>query len=121
MINKNYNIEFFYKSYNQFDIIIVSKFVYIIFDYMNNPITTKWIISINSNNNIILESDDRFNINRINNEILDKLFNGDNLSGKIKINNKIYSWYDNSIFGKTLKIINNNISKNKYLKWRDLI
>jgi len=82
---------------------------------MNKPITTKWIILIDQNDNIMLESDDKFNIKRINSEILDKLFGGYNLSGEIKISNKIYSWNNNSIFAKTLKIINNNISKNKYL------
>jgi len=115
MVNpKDHNIDFYYKSYNQFDIIIVSKFVYIVIDSINKPVTTKWIISIDSNNNIILNSDDKFNLKRINNEILDKLFGEDNLFGKVKISNKIYSWNNNSIFAKTLKIINNNISINKY-------
>ena len=94
---KSKDIKFIYSYFNKFLLIIKNNILFIIINNKKKYMS-KWIIQ---NNNLISDN----NYNNLNNEHLNLLFNGTNNIYNIKIKSEKYLYSDDSIFGKSLKIL----------------
>ena len=111
MLNKS--IKLYYKYNDLFDIVVKEDNLFILINkFPSYNRISKWKISKDTNNGILIESDNNFNSDRIKNDYINELIDTNNNSYNIKnkkyeisINDKSYSYTKNSVLYKIIKII----------------
>lgn len=106
----NKSIKLYYKYNDIFDIIVKEDNLFILINkFPSYNRISKWKIK-DTNEGILIESDNDFNCNRIKNEYIDELIdnNNQNIKNKkyeISINDKTYNYTKKSVLYKILKIV----------------
>ena len=107
----NKSLKLYYKYNDLFDIIVKEDNLFILIKkFPSYNRISKWKISKDTNNGILIESDNVFNSDRIKNDYINELIdsnnhNTENKKYKISINYKSYSYTKQSALYKILKII----------------
>ena len=98
------DIKFLYSYFNQFLLIIRNKSLFIIIKVKSKSVMTKYVSKWQIKHNRII-SNNIYNCKKIDSNHINLLFGDTNSDNKIEVCSKIYNYDNNSIFGKTLNIL----------------